>query len=386
MTDIWGKIKKIVFRTEDLQYIGLANVATKAIGGLFWFFVASLMEADVYGQISYIIAIAMMGMKISSIGSNQTIIVLTAKKIAIQPVMFLVVLITGSIAAIILFFTFEDNVISVYLLGGLIFELGISSLLGYKFYKKYSIYLIAQKILSVILALSLFFLIGPNGIVLGIGLSFLILLPRIIIAFKNERIQFSILREKFRFTMHNYGLSIEKILNGQIDKIIIVPLLGFVSLGNFSLGFQVLSVLLIIPSIAFTYNLPRDASGLPTKRLKIIAVIISIIFAILGMILAPILIPYFFPKYEDAVQIIQILSVSVIPTTITGGFVSYYLGHEKTKTVLIAQAITIISYIVGIYTLGEIYGIIGVSIAFVMSTIFQTVYYTVIWKIKKEQI
>ncbi len=384
MKNIWNKIKELFSKTRDLQYVGTANIVTKAIAGLFWFYVATLMAVEAYGEISYFIAIATMATRLSLFGSSQTIIVYTAKKIAIQPPVFFITLILGTISFIVLYFIFNDFTVSIYAIGALIFDLGIASLLGARLYKNYLYYFITQKILAVILALGLFFILGPNGIILGIGLSFLVLIPRIVKGFSNTKLDFSIMRTKFGFMINSYSMSIEKIFSGQIDKIIIVPLLGFVALGNFHLGFQFLGLLLILPTIVYTYTLPRDASGIPTKRLKIIMIICSVIFAILGILIAPIILPVFFPKFEEVVEVIQILSIYIIPNSISTAFVSHYLGKEKSKVVLIGQSISVGIYLLGILTLGEIYGINGVAISFVISGIVQTTYYLLMKAIKSK--
>ena len=43
--------------------------------------------------------------------------------------------------------------------------------------------------------------------------------------------------------------------NGQIDKIIITPLLGFTLLGNYSLALQAINIMMIISSISYKYLL-----------------------------------------------------------------------------------------------------------------------------------
>ena len=171
------------------------------------------------------------------------------------------------------------------------------------------------------------------------------------------------------------GEDIEKIFSGQIDKIIIAPLLGFTALGNYHLGFQFLGLLLILPGLVYTYTLPRDASGIATRKVKIITIIVSVGISILGITLAPIILPEFFPQFEEVIEVVQILSLYIIPNSITTAFSSHYLGKEKSKFVIIGQSIAIGVYLVGIFTLGEIYGITGIAVSFVLSGVVQTIYY-----------
>ena len=67
--------------------------------------------------------------------------------------------------------------------------------------------------------------------------------------------------------MNSYGVDITKSLGGNIDKLIIAPLLGFALLGNYHLGIQFLMLLSILPSIVLQYTLPHDATGNTNPKL-----------------------------------------------------------------------------------------------------------------------
>lgn len=380
MTSLKDRFKKIFSSTRELQYVGIANLSTKGIAGVFWLVVASLMTPDKYGEIGYFIAIATMATRLSEFGASQTIIVYTAKKIPIRPAVYFISLCLGFVSSIVLYFIFNELAISVYAIGALIFDLATASLLGQKLYKKYAKLFIIQKALSTIVALGLFFVIGPMGLILGLGLSFFFVVSVLIRDMKHEILDFKLIRPRLGFMLNSYGMNIEKIFAGQLDKIIIAPLLGFTLLGNYNLGFQFLGLILILPSLVYTYTLPRDASGLSTKKVKKVMILSSIVFASLGIVLAPTVLPVFFPQFTSAVTIIQILSLYIIPNSISLAYTSHYLGQEKSKFVLIGQVVSIATYIIGIYTLGQIYGINGVAAAFVLSGAFQTVFYLIIKK------
>ncbi len=384
MGDFFNKAKKLFVSTKDLQYLSIANISGKVIAGLFWFYVATLMEAEEYGQISYLIAIAVLATRISLIGSAQTITVYLAKKIPIENPLIIITSIIATISAIIVYVIFQDIAISLYILFMTLYDVSIGVLMGKKLFKTYSKYFIIQKICSVGFGLILYYLVGPSGLILGIGLSFLIFFPRIINSFKTSKVDFSLVKPRLGFMMNNYGLTIEKIFAGQIDKIMIVPILGFAMVGNFHLGFQVLSVMLILPGIVFQYTLPRDASGISNKKIKKFTIIISAIFAILGITLAPIILPIMFPKYSEVVEIVQIISIYIIPNAINTALISDYLGKEKSKIVLIGQSISISTYVPGILILGTELGINGVAISFVLSGITQSIFY-ILYKIKYDK-
>ena len=112
------------------------------------------------------------------------ITVLVAKKIKIESTIYLLSLSTSIISAIVLYFAFANIGLSIYVLGAVIYNLSVSELLGRKRYREYSIYFTLQKILFVILALVLYYVIGPVGVLIGIGLSFLPFLIQIYSGFK----------------------------------------------------------------------------------------------------------------------------------------------------------------------------------------------------------
>ena len=175
--------------------------------------------------------------------------------------------------------------------------------------------------------------------------------------------------------MNSYALSIERIFSGQVDKIIIAPLFGFSTLGNFSLSIQVFSVLAILPGIVYQYTLSQDASGNSSILIKKLSIISSVIAAILSFSVSPILIPIVFPEFVEAVQLVQIISFVLIPHAINITYTSKFLGSERSRIILVGQAISVSTYITGLLVLGNIIGINGVALSLLISGISQTIFY-----------
>src|SRR6266571_814801 len=172
MTNSLNKIKSFVERFKDLTALGSANIASSAISGIFWFYIASLVGTEHYGEISYFIAIAGITSTISFLGSGNTIIIYTAKGEKIQSTIFFITIISSVIASFVLFFIFYNIGVSLYVLGYTVFGLATAHILGQKLYKDYSKYLITQKILLIPFALAFYYLIGPQGVILGYAVSF----------------------------------------------------------------------------------------------------------------------------------------------------------------------------------------------------------------------
>ena len=77
-------------------------------------------------------------------------------------------------------------------------------------------------------------------------------------------------------------------------------MLGFVLLGNYQIGLQVLSVLTLLPGVIYNYTVPHDASGNSNKKLKIIGVLFSIFLVIPAIILSPTVIPIVLPEFTES--------------------------------------------------------------------------------------
>ena len=161
--------------------------------------------------------------------------------------------------------------------------------------------------------------------------------------------------------------------------------MGFTLLGNYQLGIQVLSVLLILPNIALKYMLPQEASGNPNIKLKTLVILISVLLTGCGIFLSPIIIPIMFAKYTEAVQIIQILSLSLIPISIIVTYQSKFLSMEKSKIILISAVIYLSSQITLILILGKIYGVNGMASAFVLAATIECLFYMGVSKYVKLQ-
>lgn len=374
MPHIWNKIKDNIVHLKELSILSSASILTNFIGGLFWMYMASLMGPEEYGQISYFIGIAMIVASISLFGASNSLVVFVAKGEKIQSVFFVITITTSIVASIILFFMFENFGMSIYAIGFIIFTLVLSDLLGRKHYRDYAKYLIIQRVLMVSIAIPFYFIFQTNGVLIGIALSFF---PFIFIIIKDFRqpINFKFVKSKFKVLFNMYLIDVTTLTRGSLDKLIIVPLLGFSLLGNYQLGLQFIVILNIIPMAIYQYILPHDSSGSHTTRLKILAVVISGLLAVMGTILAPFVVPILFPEFTESIQIVQILSFSIIPGTVTMMFTSKFLGAEKPMFVVIGSLIFVTAQMIGIFVLKDMYGIYGVAFAMILGYLFEIAFF-----------
>tara|TARA_Y100000780_G_scaffold125178_1_gene112728 strand:- start:80 stop:1249 length:1170 start_codon:yes stop_codon:yes gene_type:complete len=364
--------KEKIFGHKDLVSIGSANLLGNGISAIFWFSLASLINPEEYGQIHYFLAIAGMAQLLSLISTTNALQVYVAKNIKIHSTLFFISIIAGIVSSLVVFLFFSRTDTSLLVLGYIIFELSNGFLLGKKLFSNYAKFFLTQKILTVIFGFGLYFTFGVDGIIFGLVLSYVPYIWILVNEFRNTRIDFSLLKPRKGFLINNYGINISSAVGGQMDKLIIAPILGLELLGNYSLAMQFFVILLLLPTTVFKYLLTQDSSGKNTKNLKKNTIFASVGLATFGIVILPMIIPILFPNYIDTVIAIQIISVAIIPGTIGIFYDSKLLSIEKSKFLVIGKCIGLFTMISGFVILGPIYGIIGLAVTLVVSSCLQT--------------
>ena len=364
--------KEKIFGHKDLVSIGSANLLGNGISAIFWFSLASLINPEEYGQIHYFLAIAGMAQLLSLISTTNALQVYVAKNIKIHSTLFFISIIAGIVSSLVVFLFFSRTDTSLLVLGYIIFELSNGFLLGKKLFSNYAKFFLTQKILTVIFGFGLYFTFGVDGIIFGLVLSYVPYIWILVNEFRNTRIDFSLLKPRKGFLINNYGINISSAVGGQMDKLIIAPILGLELLGNYSLAMQFLVILLLLPTTVFKYLLTQDSSGKNTKNLKKNTIFASVGLTTFGIVILPMIIPILFPNYIDTVIAIQIISVAIIPGTIGIFYDSKLLSIEKSKFLVIGKCIGLFTMISGFVILGPIYGIIGLAVTLVVSSCLQT--------------
>ena len=353
-------------KIKDLSSIGIADITGSIISALFWFYLATLIGPEAYGEIHYFISIAAVASTISLLGATQTLLVYSAKKVKIHSTLYSLNLIIGVVSATIVAFIVKDLSVGLLVIGYMVFAIAWSDVLGKKYFKTYTKYILVQKILMVSLTIGFFFILGKDGIILGMAISFLLGFLRIFRGFRETKIDLKLFKKKFSFISYNFIHSLTWTL-GSMDKLIIAPLFGFVVVGNYALGMQFLSLLMVLPLIVGKYLIPQEASGEENKKLKKIIIFISIGIGGLGVLIGPEIASFLFPKYSELDSIIRIMSLGVIPATITLTYSAKFLGNEKGNYGLFLGITKISIMIISIIVLGQLYGIEGIAVGIVLS-------------------
>jgi len=374
MEDTWNNIKDSIIKKKGLLSIGFADIVGSVISGLFWLYIASQVNPDVFGELIYFISIAGLAQLVSLIGSSNALTVYTAKNVKIQSTLFLISLLATaiSLATITIFYNRIDA--GLLAVGFVLFSLVNSVILGNKLFVKYSKLVLSQKILTLILGLGLYFVFDVYGIIYGLALSYIPHLVIFVKEFSRTKIDFTLLKTRRGFIINNYVMNLTAGLGGTVDKLIIAPVLGFALLGNYSLAAQMLTMMMMFSAVVYKYLLPLDASGESNKKIRQIALVISIIIAILGVTILPNVIDWLFPKFIDAKDAIQIMSLGVVPGTVSILYGSKFLGMEKSKIVMIPKLVSLGIVIGGFLYFGPIYGTVGLAWVIVTALTWESIF------------
>jgi len=360
---------------KNLVNIGLGDIIGTVISAGFWFYLAILIIPANYGEIQYFIGIAGIISYLALFGSQNTITVYVAKKIPIQSTFNLISLSIGVLGFIFIITIFHRIDLGFLVLGYIINNLVLGEILGNKEYKNYLKYVLIQKSLTPIFGLIFFFSFGVEWVILGLALSYVAYSFRIFKSFKNTKIDFSLLPSRKGFIINNYLYTLSGTVHGQIDKIIIMPILGATLLGNYSLSLQIISVMMISSSVFYKYLLPQEASGRNNQKIKKILILVNVISTLIGFFVVPILLPQVFPQYIESIDAIKIMSLSFVPMSLVKIYSLKFLGKEKSRYVLIGTVISLSILIPTMILFGIWYQITGIAASFVLSVISQSMYF-----------
>ena len=110
----------------DISTIGLGDIIGSGITALFWFYLASILDPSEYGQIHYLISIAIITSTFTVLGTQNVLVVYIAKNKDVVLTLLNLSLAAGIIILIISTVAFDMFSIGLLVLGIIIFTYGIS--------------------------------------------------------------------------------------------------------------------------------------------------------------------------------------------------------------------------------------------------------------------
>jgi O-antigen/teichoic acid export membrane protein len=360
-------------KEKGLTYITIGNIGSALLGAFFWFILASILKVSEYGEVNYYLSLVSIPVAIGLAGLNTTVTTYLAK--GEEEIIYeanSIILILSLILA--LFLISFQLILSLILISMIFYGMALAEIIGKKLYDEYTFVSLTNKLIQIVLSILLYFKYGLIGILIGYFLGYFLLSYRYLKSLSKFTLKINNLRNKLKFILHSYGLNLIGNLSSFLDKIIIGTIFGFYVLGLYQLGYQFLVFLMTVSGSFYTYLLPEEASGENKKEVKLIGLILSIVIATIIFLFSPLIIKIFFPNFISAIQIVQIMSLSVIPATITSISNARLFGKEKSKYTLIGGIIYLISLIIGIVFFGKILGIIGLAFSIIFAQMFQAIY------------
>ncbi len=361
-------------KLKNLLTLGSSNVFASIIGGLFWLYLASFLEKTEYGELGFLMSFATVASVVSLLGLGTVTVVYGAKKENVFPSSYILILISSSIVALFSYFITHNVTISFLIIGMTSFELIIQGLLSKQRYNIFSKYLLIKASVSVTLALVLYQFLGINGILLGYFLGSLILLIELRPLLKNKKIEFSLLKPKIRFMLQAYATRLSLVIFWWGDKLLIGAWFGFTLLGSYYFAAQYLMLIDTIPRSIAQYLLPQESTGTKNKKIKTLSILLASLIALISIIFVPFGIEAYFPQFEESILPIQIMSIAIIPITISQIQMTEFLGKENTRIVLIGSVFQAGLYLLLLIPLGQNFALTGIAVGLVFAAISRTIF------------
>jgi len=357
---------------KDLLTVGTSQFISQVLLGLFWLYLASILPKSDYGELGFFMSIVNVGAVISILGLSNTVVVYEVKKENIFPASFIVVLITSIITAIIAFLLYQNFAVSLLLMGHAMFVLLLHGINGQKRYRTLSLYRFLRAVGTIIFSVILYHYIGIPGIFLGFFIATLFILKEVYVLLKGRKFEFSALKSKIAFTVYSFINRLSTVFFFWGDKAIIGIIFGFSLLASYQLAGQYLLLLEGIPRSIMVYLIPQESEGRKNKKIKIFSIIVSVLIALVSIMVIPFAVNTMLPEYEDAILPIQILSLALVPLTISAIQQSEFWGMENSRIVLIGSIIQSGLYLIFIILLGTPFGLEGISVGLLIAVIVRT--------------
>lgn len=362
---------------KHFTFIGVGRIVGAGLHGIFYLLFASVLNPTLFGELIFLIVLAETFSIVSRFGLNHTVTIFQAKNdnLMVQQVN-LIAFLSTSVAAVILI---PINLfVAILTLSISFFIMSQHNLLGKKKFKKFMFISLLQGSLLLTITIFMYFLLDINGILIGMLISNFVCSLAYWRSLSRITLSFNKIKKNLKVLIHNFGIDLSTNLSRRIDKLLIVPILGFTAVGIFQFNTQILFGLELIPLSLHSFLLAEESSGVKHKKLIYLIILLSIGITISLLIFAPLFVNQFFPDYSSGIFSLQILSLALVPLTISAVY-SAKLQSIKSTKVGFAAIIRIGSLILFIPTLGYWLEMVGLSIAILISAISYVIFLVIIY-------
>jgi len=283
-----------------------------------------------------------------------------------------IILISGIICSIIV--STINWMLGPFVIGMSFWMMASYELIAHKTYKKYALNVIGARGTQLILSLSLYYIFGSQGLLLGFIIAFFAFSRPYFSSIRDFDFHFVNVKKIFGTSLHLYSYNLSNAFLLYFDKLIIGPLFGYVLLGYYQLGFQFLMFFSMIPVSFYQYLVSHESGGGKENKLRIYSILFSVLLSSLFFVFAPQIINLFFPHYSQSINSMRILSIGIIPMMIISTLNSRFLSLNLTKYILFSSIIYQVLQVSLLIPLGNRYGIDGISSSVVISMACQSIF------------
>ncbi|WP_415280929.1 lipopolysaccharide biosynthesis protein [Candidatus Nitrososphaera sp. FF02] len=350
-----------------LARVTIGNFVSTALGAIFWFILASVLNVDNYGEVSYLLSLGYFFAPIALLGMAPSLMTYLPKG-DLQFASQARTLVLISSTAIGIGLVFVDPLLSLLLISYAFYHMSITELLGLRKYKEYMILTISSNASRIALSILLFFALGIDGIIIGYITSQFAFSFRYVASLRHLLLKFDIIRLRLRFLGINYAASVAQNATVYLDKIIVGYFFGFLTLGNYQLGYQIFLGLSLLPVTLYQYLLPYESLGEIKRRIKLLGITTSIIIAVAMYCILPLIITTLFPQFEGAIEFSRILTLTLVPLTVVQILTAMFIGKGTNMPSLIGTILYAVVLVVLLIMLGNTFQIVGLALAVLFAT------------------
>ena len=222
---------------RNISFVTIGNAVSTGLQAIFYLAIATILEPELFGEMSYLIAIAGTFSLFSRFGLNQSVTVYQAKKNAtLSNQINVLAAITSGGASIVLLFINEYA--AILCLGLSFFIMNQHNIWGLKKYKRGMFYAITKALLILAVSIPLFYVFEIPGILIGLAISNFIASFDFMKSFRKIQ-SFNLVKQNFNVIIHNFGVDVSSNLPRIVDKMLIAPLFGFFFVGIYQFQMKI---------------------------------------------------------------------------------------------------------------------------------------------------
>ena len=367
--------------SRNFSFVVVGRVISSGLQAMFYLIFSSMMDPAAYGNLSYIIALAGTASIVSRFGLNQSVIIYRTKNESeLSNNLNVLSLITTTTASLILL---PFNIYAALLCFSIsFFIMNIHNLIGLKKYKQYMTIDIVKGILIVSIPVFFYFILEIPGIIIGMSVSYLLCSFNSVKIYSFKKNIFKNFGTNPKILLHNFGVDLSIYVPKFADKLVVFPILGYYSTGIHQLNMQILFGLEMLPIALQSFLLSQNSNGKKNTKISYLVILSSLIIALIVFFISPFFINELFPQYSEGISSLQIMIFSIVPLSIIATFNAKLQSKESTK-VGYSVFLRTGSLLILLGLLGSIFGLNGLAVAVLSSTILHAIFLTILVRIEK---